>query len=231
MHVDGATSSYRTTLDPAALGTERAAAAASARRFLAIVSAHVLAAYLAREDSTRPDGFVIEGPRAGGHNAPPRGRLMLDEHGQPVYGPRDDADLAKVARGRACRSGWPGRTARPARVQEALRAGAAGVQVGTVFALSEESGLAGHLRGELLHRLGRDDLAVRTDASVSPTGFPFKVAAAARHAQRRRRQRGTPAPVRPRVPARPVRARRRQRRLPLPGRAGRRLRAQGRRRR
>ena len=41
--------------------------------FLAIVSAHVLAAYLARDEHIRPDGFVIEGPRAGGHNAPPRG--------------------------------------------------------------------------------------------------------------------------------------------------------------
>ena len=65
--------------------------------FLAIVSAHVLAAYLARDEHIRPDGFVIEGPRAGGHNAPPRGRLTLDDLGQPVFGPRDDADLDKVA--------------------------------------------------------------------------------------------------------------------------------------
>ena len=34
--------------------------------FLAIVSAHVLASYLARSEDTRPDGFVIEGPTAGG---------------------------------------------------------------------------------------------------------------------------------------------------------------------
>lgn len=174
VHVDGATPSYRTSLDPTALGTSELPPL-KRPQFLAIVSAHVLAAYLAREESTRPDGFVIEGPRAGGHNAPPRGRLVLDEHGQPVYGPRDDADLAKVAE-----VGLPfwlaGSYGTPARVQEALRSGAAGVQVGTVFALSEESGLAGHLRAELLHRLERDDLAVRTDASVSPTGFPFKVA-------------------------------------------------------
>ncbi|MGN6612352.1 MAG: nitronate monooxygenase [Angustibacter sp.] len=174
VHVDGATASYRTTLDPAVLGTS-ALPALKRPRFLAIVSAHVLAAYLARDDATRPDGFVIEGPRAGGHTAPPRGRLALDDLGQPIYGPRDDADLAKVAE-----VGLPfwlaGSYGTPGRVQEALRSGAAGVQVGTVFALSDESGLAGRLRGELLDRLGRDDLAVRTDAAVSPTGFPFKVA-------------------------------------------------------
>ncbi|HEY3438177.1 MAG TPA: hypothetical protein VGK35_10870, partial [Actinotalea sp.] len=65
--------------------------------FLAIVSAHVLASYLARDEHIRPDGFVVESPAAGGHNAPPRGRLVLDETGQPVFGPRDLADVAKVA--------------------------------------------------------------------------------------------------------------------------------------
>ena len=31
--------------------------------------------YLARDEVTRPDGFVVEAPTAGGHNAPPRGKL------------------------------------------------------------------------------------------------------------------------------------------------------------
>src|SRR5690606_40829111 len=66
-------------------------------RLLAIVSSHVLAAYLARSPRTRPDGFVLESPVAGGHSAPPRGRMALDERGEPVYGPRDAPDLAKVA--------------------------------------------------------------------------------------------------------------------------------------
>src|SRR5659263_7449 len=65
--------------------------------FLAIISAHALAAYLARDEHIRPDGFVVEGPVAGGHNAPPRGQLVLDELGQPVFGPRDDADVGKIA--------------------------------------------------------------------------------------------------------------------------------------
>ena len=144
-------------------------------RFLAIVSAHVLASYLARDPDTRPDGFVVEGPRAGGHNAPPRGPLRLDEDQQPVYGPRDEADLEKIAA-----LGLPfwlaGTYGTPDQVVAARRAGAAGVQVGTVFALSAESGLTGALRGQLLEQLGEDQLDVATDAFASPTGFPFKVA-------------------------------------------------------
>jgi len=144
-------------------------------RFLAIVSAHVLASYLARDPDTRPDGFVVEGPRAGGHNAPPRGPLKLDEEQQPVYGPRDEADLEKIAA-----LGLPfwlaGTYGTPDQVVAAQRAGAAGVQVGTVFALSAESGLTGALRGQLLERLGENALEVMTDALASPTGFPFKVA-------------------------------------------------------
>ncbi len=143
--------------------------------FLAIVSAHVLAAYLARDEAIRPDGFVIEGPRAGGHNAPPRGRLTLDELGQPVFGPRDDADLAKIAA-----LGLPfwlaGCYGTPEQLAVARAAGAAGVQVGTLFALAEESGLSPDLRAELMSRLRQGTLEVRTDAAASPTGFPFKVA-------------------------------------------------------
>lgn len=143
--------------------------------FLAIVSAHVLAAYLARDEQIRPDGFVIEGPLAGGHNAPPRGRLVLDALGQPIFGPRDDADIEKVAA-----LGLPfwlaGSYGTPEAVAAARSAGAAGVQVGTLFALSEDSGVAPGLRADLLARLRAGTLEVRTDASASPTGFPFKVA-------------------------------------------------------
>ena len=37
----------------------------------------------------RVDGFVVEGPTAGGHNAPPRGKLQLNDAGEPIYGERD----------------------------------------------------------------------------------------------------------------------------------------------
>lgn len=143
--------------------------------FLAIVSAHVLAEYLARDPLISPDGFVIEGPLAGGHNAPPRGRLTLDDDGQPRYGPRDNADLTRLTA-----IGLPfwlaGSYGAPARLKEALAAGAAGVQVGTLFALSHESGLRADLRSQLLDQARGGTLRVRTDPAASPTGFPFKVA-------------------------------------------------------
>jgi NAD(P)H-dependent flavin oxidoreductase YrpB (nitropropane dioxygenase family) len=174
VHVDGATTRHAIELDPAGLGTDHLP---PLRRpmFLAIVSAHVLAAYLAREDATRPDGFVVEGPIAGGHNAPPRGRLTLDETGQPVFGPRDDADLAKVAA-----VGLPfwvaGGYGTPEALAAARAAGAEGVQVGTLFALTDSSGLTPELRRQLLAQMDDGTLEVRTDAAASPTGFPFKVA-------------------------------------------------------
>jgi NAD(P)H-dependent flavin oxidoreductase YrpB (nitropropane dioxygenase family) len=175
VHVEGATSSYAIRLDPRAL-TGEGLAPLHLPMFLAIVSAHVLAAYLAREDGTRPDGFVIEGPLPGGHNAPPRGRLVLADDGQPVFGPRDDADVAKVAA-----IGLPfwlaGSYATPGRVREARALGAAGIQAGTVFALSSDSGIEPELREALVGQLADGTVEVRNDALASPTGFPFKVAA------------------------------------------------------
>lgn len=143
--------------------------------FLAIVSSAMLVSYLARDEMTRPDGYVIEGPVAGGHNAPPRGRLVLDELGDPVYGPRDEVDLDKV---RA--SGLPfwlaGGWGTPERLAQARAEGAAGIQAGTLFALAEDSGLEAAARAELWAGLAGDTLEVRTDPTASPTGFPFKVA-------------------------------------------------------
>ena len=143
--------------------------------FLAIVASHVLAAYLARDPDTRPDGFVVEGPVAGGHNAPPRGRLTLDDEGEPIYGAADDANPAKLVT-----IGLPfwlaGGYGTPEQVVQALALGAAGVQCGTVFALCDESGLRDDLRTELRSQLGDGTLKVRTDPAASPTGFPFKVA-------------------------------------------------------
>ncbi|GAA4960386.1 NAD(P)H-dependent flavin oxidoreductase YrpB (nitropropane dioxygenase family) [Nonomuraea thailandensis] len=158
-------------IDPAAL-LGRRLAPVPRPRFLAIVSSHVLAAYLARAPLTRPDGFVIETPVAGGHSAPPRGRMVVDAAGEPVYGPRDEADLAKVAA-----LGLPfwlaGGYGTPGGLERALAAGAEGIQVGSAFALCRESGLDPALRRRLRRKAG----LVRNDPRASPTGFPFKVAA------------------------------------------------------
>lgn len=172
--VHGSDQPHRVEVDPAALLGD---SLPPLRRpqFLAIVSAAVLAAYLARDDSTCPDGFVVEGPPAGGHNAPPRGKPVHDEQGEPVYGPRDEVDVAKIDA-----LGLPfwlaGGHGTPERLAAAVAAGARGVQVGTLFALARESGLTAKLRTQIHRDLAAGSLAVRTDPLASPTGFPFKVA-------------------------------------------------------
>lgn len=142
--------------------------------FLAVVSSHTLATFLARSPTSRPDGFVVEGPTAGGHNAPPRGRLELDERGQPVYGPRDQPDLERL--GALGLPFWlAGGYGRPGGLAAARALGAAGIQVGTMFALCEESGLAPHVRTALLGAARARTLEVHTDPLASPSGYPFKV--------------------------------------------------------
>lgn len=173
LQVDGASQAYTLDFAPEEL-TGGGLPPLRRPQFLAIISADVLAARLAREEFTRPDGFVVEGPLAGGHNAPPRGRLTLDPNGEPLFGPRDDANLAKIAE-----VGLPfwlaGGYSTPERVREATALGAAGVQVGSLFALADESGLDRPLRAEIVSQLAAGGLEVRTDPSASPTGFPFKV--------------------------------------------------------
>ncbi len=143
--------------------------------FLAIVANYVLANYLARDEVTRPDGFVIEAPTAGGHNAPPRGKLVLDDDGQPVYGARDEVDPTKfldLGLPFWLAGGWGS----PERLKEAQSLGATGIQVGTLFAMSQDSGFRPDLRDRLRTSLLDGTLRTRTDPLASPTGFPFKVA-------------------------------------------------------
>jgi NAD(P)H-dependent flavin oxidoreductase YrpB (nitropropane dioxygenase family) len=142
--------------------------------FLPVVSAHSLAVMLSRKSNGRIDGFIVEAPIAGGHNAPPRGNAVLDDNGEPVYSERDNADLGEM---RAL--GLPfwvaGGTATPEGLASAMDAGAAGVQVGTLFAFSEESGVEDSLKNRVLDHIASSGIKVRTDAKASPTGFPFKV--------------------------------------------------------
>jgi NAD(P)H-dependent flavin oxidoreductase YrpB (nitropropane dioxygenase family) len=53
--------------------------------------------------------------------------------------------------------------------------GAEGVQVGSLFALSNESGMLPKYREQMLEAARAGSLHVRTDHRASPTGFPFKV--------------------------------------------------------
>jgi nitronate monooxygenase len=148
-------------------------------RFLAIVASASLAEYLLRHSSGAIDGFVVEGPSAGGHNAPPRGAQKLSERGEPIYGARDLPDAVELrALGRPF---WlAGSWGAPERLARALELGASGVQVGTAFALCVESGLAPRWRTALLEKwvFGPPEARepVFTDPYASPTRFPFKVA-------------------------------------------------------
>jgi NAD(P)H-dependent flavin oxidoreductase YrpB (nitropropane dioxygenase family) len=143
--------------------------------FLAIVASHTLATMLARKSNSAVDGFVVEGSRAGGHNAPPRGTPTYDALGQPVYGERDAVDLEVVRR--LEHPFWlAGGITSSKHVQDALDAGAAGVQVGTLFAFCRESGVDGWLRRAVIAQVRAGTAEVRTDPRASSTGYPFKVA-------------------------------------------------------
>lgn len=143
--------------------------------FLAIVGSSTLALTLLRKANGAVDGFVIEGPTAGGHNAPPRGKLQLNDQGEPIYGDRDRVDLAAF-RGFGVPFWLAGGYGTPDGLQAALAEGAAGVQVGTAFALCDDSGMRADYRQALLDLVRAEDTRVKTDPWASPTGFPFKVA-------------------------------------------------------
>lgn len=160
-------------LDPGA-HREKPPVALARPMFIPIVASNSLATMLARKASGRVDGFVIEGPTAGGHNASPRGEPQLNERGEPVYGARDEVDLARFRE-----LGLPfwvaGGAGHPDRLRAARDAGAAGLQVGTLFAFCDESGLAEPLKRSVLAHAARGAVDVRTEPRASPTGYPFKV--------------------------------------------------------
>ncbi len=144
-------------------------------KFFPIISSVVLAQALIKRSEGSVDGFVIEGPTAGGHNAPPRGTVNLNEKGEPIYGEKDVVDLEKMKQ-----IGLPfwlaGGYGNPKQVQSALDSGAAGVQVGTAFALCDESGMRPDLKERLIQKVLKEEAEILTSPTVSPTGFPFKVA-------------------------------------------------------
>lgn len=141
--------------------------------FIPIIASNLLASVFIKFMKNLPRlkesmyGFVVEEPTAGGHNAPPR------KGG--VYGPRDEVDYAEIAK-----FGLPfwigGSKASPEKLKWAKSVGASGIQVGSIFALCEESGLDPVIRQEVRRLAFEGKLQVRTDMKASPSGFPFKVA-------------------------------------------------------
>jgi nitronate monooxygenase len=144
-------------------------------KFIAIISSNTLATTMLKKADGKVDGLVIEEHTAGGHNAPPRGKLQLDEQGEAIYGERDRVDLEKI-RALGVPFWLAGGYGSPEKVAEALAAGATGVQVGTAFAFSDESGLKDDYKRALLQKAISGTARVFTDPAASPTTFPFKVA-------------------------------------------------------
>jgi nitronate monooxygenase len=167
---------YRIELDPEKLfpGIAEKVGPLKRPQFLPIISSVVLAQALIKRSEGKIDGFVIEGPLAGGHNAPPRGALTLNERGEPVYGEKDTVDLGKIKQ-----LGLPfwlaGSYGSHSGLQKALEAGAAGIQVGTAFAFCNESGMETSLKNQVLQNVLEGNAEVYTSPTASPTGFPFKV--------------------------------------------------------
>ena len=175
LHVEGAApdDEFKIHFDPKQLITQ-ALPDLKRPRFLAVIASATLAIALVKKATGRIDGFVIEGPTAGGHNAPPRGPLHLTEQGEPVYGPKDEVDVETIKK-----LGLPfwlaGSYGDPRKLKEALQVGAAGVQVGTAFAFCKESGIPDEMKSQLLQQVCRGAGEVFTDPLASPAGFPFKV--------------------------------------------------------
>lgn len=177
IYVDGAGKGddYRMRFDPALTFPDWKDRPTLVRpRFLPIVSSNVLAQALLKRADGRIDGFIIEAPTAGGHNAPPRGAVELNDKGEPIYGPKDVVDLDKMKD-----LGLPfwlaGSRGRPGALREAQALGAVGIQVGTAFAFCRESGMDPALRRRVVAEARAGRVSVRTDPRASPTGFPFKV--------------------------------------------------------
>lgn len=169
------TEAWFSSFSPAKFHEENQPPALEKPAFLPIVASNLLATVMIRKATGPVSGFIVEGPCAGGHNAPPRGTARFTEDGQPVYGPRDVVDLAALQA-----TGLPfwlaGGYGSPEKFRLALSCGASGIQVGTAFALCAESGLLPDIRRALVRKALAGTASVRTDPLASPTGFPFKVA-------------------------------------------------------
>lgn len=141
--------------------------------FLPIISSVILAQALLKRANGEINGFVIEMPTAGGHNAPPR-KNELNERGEPLYGPKDDINLDRIKN-----LGLPfwlaGGYGSAEGLQRALELGAEGIQVGTAFAYTNESGFESFAKQQVIDAALNNEVDVFTSPVASPTGFPFKV--------------------------------------------------------
>jgi NAD(P)H-dependent flavin oxidoreductase YrpB (nitropropane dioxygenase family) len=139
--------------------------------FLGIVSNHLGVRAL-----PNVDGYIMEGYLAGGHNAPARSK-EIDETGEPLYGIADDVNfklLKGMLKKREKEQPYWMAGGYAKKLDEALLAGASGIQVGTLFAFCKESGVESNLKKEIIQYIMNGG-EVYTDPVISPSGFPFKI--------------------------------------------------------
>ncbi|MBN2343714.1 MAG: nitronate monooxygenase [Deltaproteobacteria bacterium] len=137
--------------------------------FFPIISSPLAGKMMLRKNAHLVDGFIVENHRAGGHNAPPRTKTS----DRPSYGKKDDIDMGAIAA--LGKPFWlAGGYASPEKMREALRQGASGVQIGSLFAYSAQSGLDATQKKECLDLFVKNKIVVKTDFAASPTGYPFK---------------------------------------------------------
>lgn len=164
--VTGSKSSYPLMLNPQPYTNRQPL---NVPMFFPIVGSHVLAEYLSKK--TKIDGVVAENPKAGGHSAPPKKKEVKD--GIAIYSEEDEIDLNRMRK-----LGKPfylaGGMAK--KLKEAKEEGATGVQCGTIFALSNESGMDPEIAQRLRNRIKRRKQTVVNSALTSPALYPFHVA-------------------------------------------------------
>ena len=165
------------TLDPATFhGVRPPLPPLATPAFLPIVSSSALATMLVRRVQGDMAGFIIEGPLAGGHNAPPRGQMKFTADGQPIYGSRDVVDLEVFRQlglpfWLAGAYGTPGEAAgSPAPLAPPA------CRWARPSPCAWNPALRRTLRRALVAKALAGNAKVYTDPKASPTGFPFKVA-------------------------------------------------------
>lgn len=174
LDVAKATREYRMEFDPAEFMPSSYLRELKRPDFLAVISYNLVAKLLTTKASGYVNGFIIEGHTAGGHNANPRGKLIRDKDGEPIYSEKDQINLDQIKE--LGRPFWlAGSYASPQKLQEALEVGAIGVQVGTIFECSDESGLREKDKSALKRAAFNGALQVSA-TYTSPTGYLFQEA-------------------------------------------------------
>jgi nitronate monooxygenase len=144
--------------------------------FFPIVSSNTLATTLMKKSNGKIDGLIIENYSAGGHNAPPRVKGVFHNNVSPVYGDKDIVNLNKIKE-LDIPFFLAGSFVTPEIISKTIdEAGASGIQVGTIFALTSESGFEESIKLEIVNKIKNNTINIFTDPLASPTGFPFKVA-------------------------------------------------------